>query len=65
MKVALVVANYAWFGKRPWKGMTTSVPIITAVLKNKFELAIIDANVNEYSQETLKRKLEEYNSQGT
>lgn len=33
MKVALVVANYAWFGKRPWKGMTTSVPIITAVLR--------------------------------
>ena len=63
MKVALVVANYAWFGKRPWKGMTTSVPIITAVLKNKFELAIIDANVNEYSQETLKRKLEEYSPQ--
>lgn len=63
MKVALVVANYAWFGKRPWKGMTTSVPIITAVLKNQFELAIIDANVNEYSQETLKRKLEEYSPQ--
>lgn len=59
MKVALVVANYAWFGKRPWKGITTSVPIISAVLKNKFELVVIDANVNEYSEEMLKGKLEE------
>lgn len=57
MKIVLVVANYAWFGKRPWKGMTTSVPIITAILKNKFDLSIIDANVNEYSEEEVKSKL--------
>lgn len=57
MKVVLVVANYAWFGKRPWRGMTTSVPIITAILKNKFEFSIIDANVNEYSEEDVKDRL--------
>lgn len=57
MKVALVVANYAWFGKRPWKGITTSVPIITSILKDKFELDIIDANVNEYSEEDVGREL--------
>lgn len=57
MKVVLVVANYAWFGKRPWRGMTTSVPIITAILKDKFEFSIIDANVNEYSEEDVKDRL--------
>lgn len=59
MKVMLVVANYSWFGKRPWRGMTTSVPIITAILKNKFDLSILDANVNDYSQEEVKMKLYE------
>lgn len=57
MKVTLVVANYGWFGKRPWKGITTSVPIITSILKDKFELDIIDANVNEYSEEDVGREL--------
>lgn len=59
MKVVLVVANYTWFGKRPWRGITTSVPIITAILKNKFDLSIIDANVNNYSEEEVKKKLYE------
>lgn len=59
MKVILIVANYAWFGKRPWRGMTTSVPIITAVLKDKVELTVIDANINEYSVEEVKERLRE------
>ena len=58
MKVVLVVANYTWFGKRPWRGITTSVPIITAILKDKFELSCIDANVNEYGEEDVKIELE-------
>lgn len=58
MKVVLVVANYTWFGKRPWRGITTSVPIITAILKEKFELSCIDANVNEYGEEDVKFELE-------
>lgn len=58
MKVVLVVANYAWFGKRPWRAITTSVPIITAILKDKFDLSVIDANVNEYSENDVKNELE-------
>ncbi len=57
MKVVLVVANYAWFGKRPWRGLTTSVPIITAVLKDKFHLEVLDANVNEYGEEEVRERL--------
>lgn len=59
MKVVLVVANYAWFGKRPWRGMTSSVPIITAILKDKFDLSVIDANVNEYSEDDVRNALRE------
>lgn len=59
MKVVLIVANYAWFGKRPWRGITTAVPIITAVLKDQFELGVIDANVNEYSEEEVRDKIVE------
>lgn len=57
MKAVLVVSNYAWFGKRAWRGITTSVPIITAVLKGKFDLTVIDANVNEYTQEDVRNEL--------
>lgn len=64
MKVVLVVANYAWFGKRPWKGITTSIPILTAVLKDKFELILIDANINEYSEEDVRQKLNENSDAG-
>ena len=59
MKVTLVVSNYAWFGKRPWRGMTTSVPIITAVLKDKFDFSVIDANVYDYSEDDVADKLRE------
>lgn len=59
MRVTLVVANYAWFGKRPWRGMTTEVPIITAVLKDRFDLSLIDANINEYSEEEVKDRLKQ------
>lgn len=59
MKVTLVVSNYAWFGKRPWRGMTTSVPIITAVLKDKVDFSVVDANVNDYSEENVREKLKE------
>lgn len=65
MKVALVVANYAWFGKRPWRGITTSVPIITAVLKGKFDLELIDANINDYSEEDVRDRLKEVFGDGT
>ncbi len=58
MKVTLVIANYAWFGKRPWKGFTTSAPIITAVLKNKFSFSIIDANINEYTENEVLSRLQ-------
>lgn len=61
MKVVLVVANYAWFGKRPWSGMTSSVPIITAILKDKFDFFVIDANINEYSEEELSDRLKDIN----
>lgn len=59
MRITLVVANYAWFGKRPWRGITAAVPIITAVLKDEFELSVIDANINGYNEEDVKRKLQE------
>lgn len=61
MKVVLVVANYAWFGKRPWRGITSSVPIITAILKDKFDFLVIDANVNEYSENDVRNALRESN----
>ncbi len=57
MKVILAVANYAWFDKRPWRGVTTSVPIIAAILKDKFDLRVIDANVNDYCEKEVEDRL--------
>lgn len=38
-------------------GVTTSVPIITAILKDKFNLQVIDANVNDYSEKEVQDRL--------
>ena len=59
MKVVLVIANISWYGKRPWRNFVTAAPIITTILKDKFDFSILDANVNNYTIEEAKNKLEE------
>ncbi len=50
-KVVLVINNFCWHGKRAFRTWLPSVPIITALLKDRFDFSVLDANVNEWSIE--------------
>lgn len=51
-KIILLIPNYSWFGKRKWNSLPFAVPIIASILKD-YNLEIIDANINDYSEEEL------------
>ena len=50
-RIALVVGNTAWNCKRAYTEPTSSVPILTALLKDHFDLYVIDANGGQLSEE--------------
>lgn len=60
-KVTLVVAHYAWFEKRPWYEPTSSVPIITRILKSVVDLSLVDANADRLTVEETKDRIAEIN----
>ncbi len=47
-KVTLVINNFSWFNKRAFRTWLPAIPIITAILKDTYDLSIVDANVNEW-----------------
>lgn len=57
-KVALVVAHYSWFEKRPWDEPTLSVPILTRILKPIVDLSLVDANADKLTIEETKKRIE-------
>lgn len=42
--VVLLVPNTRWFGKRPWLVMPYAILILSAVLKQRFQVHVLDAN---------------------
>ena len=50
-KLLLVVGNTAWDCKRAFTEPTSSVPILTTLLKEEFDLQVIDANGRNLSEE--------------
>lgn len=57
-KILLLIPNYGWFGKRKWNSLPFAVPIIASILKD-YNLEIIDANINDYSEKELSDLLKE------
>ncbi|MDE6846966.1 MAG: cobalamin-dependent protein, partial [Lachnospiraceae bacterium] len=51
-KILLLIPNYSWFGKRKWNTLPFAIPILASILKN-YNLEIIDANINNYSEKEL------------
>lgn len=47
-KIVLAINNFSWFGKRMFRTWLPAVPIITSLLKDKYDFSIVDANVNEW-----------------
>ena len=60
-KVTLVVAHYSWFEKRSWYEPTSSVPIITRILKSVVDLSLVDANADRLTVEETKDRIAEIN----
>lgn len=50
-KILLVVGNTAWDCKRAFTEPTSAVPILTTLLKEEFDLHVIDANGRNMSEE--------------
>lgn len=59
----LIVPNYSWFGKRSWNSLPFAIPIIASIFnKSKYNLEIIDANINNYSEQELEEILKDKES---
>ncbi|MBC8413044.1 MAG: radical SAM protein [Nitrospira sp.] len=56
-KLTLVNPNSRWFGKRPWVSVPFAALILTALLKDEFELSFIDANGQDLSEDDCARML--------
>ena len=56
-KVTILVAHYAWFDMRPWDEPTSSVPILTRILKPVVDLSLVDANADKLTVEQTKGKI--------
>ena len=55
--VVLIIPNSRWFGKRPWVVMPYAALIVTALLKNRFDLHIIDANGRDLDDQACREEL--------
>ena len=61
-KFVFVIPNTAWFGKRYWHHFPYTEALLIGVLKQKgYDVEIIDANINNYSEDELREKIIEIN----
>lgn len=58
-EIVLIIPNTRWFGKRPWLSMPYAPLILTAILKDKYDLTILDANGQDLDDKTIITKLQE------
>ena len=58
-RVLLFVPNTRWFVQRPWGALQYSLLILTAILKKECRLDILDANINNYSEDESLAKLKD------
>ena len=61
-KVVIVVNNFTWYGKRPFRTWLPAIPILTALLKNEFDLQVIDGNVNNYDFDQMASEVKKSNA---
>lgn len=60
-KVVFAIPNTRWFGLRYWNLFPYTVGILTAMIKDKYKIDVIDANLNNMSYDEVKQKLHELN----
>ena len=63
-KIALVVPNYRWkdYDRNTlWQFIPYSLCLIAAVIENEFDVRLIDANINDISEQDFKEIISDYN----
>ncbi len=59
-KFTFIIPNTAWFGKRYWHNFPYTEALLMAVLKQAgYDAEVIDANLNNYSEDELLKKIVE------
>lgn len=56
-KIVLFIPNSRWFGKRPWVNVPYAALILTAILKNRYSLVILEANGKDLTEEQCGQEL--------
>lgn len=57
-KYTTIIPNTAWFEKRYWHNFPYTEALLTAVMKQSgYDPTIIDANINNYSEDELRQKI--------
>lgn len=59
IRVVLVIPNSRWFGKRPWLVMPYAAMILSALLKERFDFSILDANGGNLELDECRNRLRE------
>lgn len=61
-KFLFIIPNTAWFKKRYWHNFPYAEALLAAILKqNGYDVDIIDANINNYSEDELRKNIIELN----
>jgi len=56
-RITLIIPNSRWFEKRPWLSFPYSALILSAILKDKYEFSILDANGQNLDEEGCRKRL--------
>ena len=60
-KIMLAAPNDRWFGNRHWNGFPYTFGVLTSILKDKYDVQILDAGHEDLDFDRVKERIEKYN----
>ena len=59
-KIMLAQSNMRWSGLKPWHTFPYTLGLLSAILKDKYDVKILDANLEDLTPEQVKSRIKEY-----
>src|SRR3989344_5761930 len=59
-KIMLAQPNMRWSGLKPWHTFPYTLGLLSAILKDKYDVKILDANLEDLTPEQVKARIAEY-----
>ena len=59
-KIMLAQPNMRWSGLKPWHTFPYTLGLLSAILKDKYDVKILDANLEDLTPEQTKKRIAEY-----